>query len=236
MMRILLFCSLMLLPLLEAGAVVVVTYRGGEPNIFPVAPPNAASGSLDINDDGVDDFLFFRDAGFVSGIHGYGNNRVISTLAVSPDQGTYVSPVSAGSILGSDTFTLDGDWHHHTDNVSNPSLGFTYSVLNTMQSENAYIGVEFDIGGNTHFGWIQYTGFYVAEFTFISPDGPVTVIGANVLGGFIDSWGYETEAGVPIVAGIPEPSSSALLLFGGIWLIGRRTREQKRHNRVGEGI
>jgi hypothetical protein len=101
-----------------------------------------------------------------------------------------------------------------------------------MQSQDAYIGVEFDIDGDTHYGWIQYTGFYVAEFTFFSPDGPVTVIGANVLGGFINSWGFESEPGVPIIAGIPELSSSMLLVFSGFWLAGRRIRKQDGHNKT----
>lgn len=96
-----------------------------------------------------------------------------------------------------------------------------------MQSEDAYIGVEFDIGGSTHYGWIQYTGFYVAEFTFFSPDGPITVIGVDELGGFINSWGYETEPGVPIVVGIPEPSAFCLILLSGLVAVGRRTRKER---------
>jgi hypothetical protein len=233
MIRILLFYSLLLLPLFEAGAVVVVTYRGDDPNIFPVAPPNAASGSLDINDDGVDDFLFWRDAGLVVGMQAHGTNRFISTLSTGSDVGGNISPVYYGSILGPDTVSLGGDWHHHTDNRGSSGFG-----LFTMQSEDAYIGVEFDIDGNTHYGWIQYTGFYVAEFTFISPDGPVTVIGADVLGGFINSWGYETEPGVPIVVGIPEPSTYSLILLIGLAVIGRRTRKQQgptRRSRATDG-
>ena len=211
----------------------VVTYRGDEPNIFSVAPPSAASGSLDINADGVDDFLFWRDAGFVAGIQGYGTNRFISTLSTGSDVGGKVSPVHYGSILGADTSILGGDWHHYKDNRGNSGFG-----LSTMQSEDAYIGVEFDIDGNTHYGWIQYTGFYVAEFTFFSPDGPVTVIGANELGGFINSWGYETEPGVPIAAGIPEPSTTILLTGGLIALVGRRRRNNQgitRRNRATDG-
>lgn len=162
-MRIIIYLCLLRLSLLEADAAVVVTYRGGDPNIFPVSSL-PSSGSLDINDDGVDDFHFWRDAGFVSGMQGYGTNRIISTLAISPDQGTYVS-VFAGDILGSNTTFLSGDWHHHTDNISNPITN-SYSSLGRMQSQDAYIGVEFDIDGSAHYGWIQHTGFYVAEFTF----------------------------------------------------------------------
>lgn len=225
-MRIISYFFFLLLTLFEAGAAVVVTYRGNDPNIFPVSSL-PASGSLDINNDGVNDFLFMRDGGLVVSMRGYNNNRFISTLATLPDIGGNIEPVSFGSILGSDVLLFDGDWHHHTDNGGGTEFG-----LFTMQSANAYIGVEFDIDGSIHYGWIQYTGFYVAEFTFFSPDGPITFIGANFLGGFINSWGYETEPGVSIIAGIPEPSTGLLLMLGGIALVGRRTREKKKHNRV----
>jgi len=206
----------------EAGAEIVAFFRGDNPNIFPVAPPNAASGSLDIDDDGVNDFLFWRDAGLVVAMQAHGSNRFISTLSNGFDVGGNISPVYFGDILGSDTTTLGGDWHHHTDNRGNSGFG-----LFTMQSEDAYIGVEFDIGGSTHYGWIQYTGFYVAEFTFFSPDGPITVIGVDELGGFINSWGYETEPGVPIVIGIPEPSTLCIPFLIGLAVIGRRSRKNR---------
>jgi hypothetical protein len=220
MIRILISFSFLLLHPLEAGAEIVVSYRGDAPNIFPVSP-NAANGSLDIDGNGVDDFLFWRDAGLTVAMQAHGSNRFISTLSTGFDVGGKISPVYFGNILGSDTGALGGDWHHHTDNRGNSGFG-----LFTMQSEDAYIGVEFDISGSTHYGWIQYTGFYVAEFTFFSPDGPVTVIGLDELGGFINSWGYETEPGVPIIVGIPEPSTWCLPFLIGLAVVGRRTRKQ----------
>jgi len=38
------------------------------------------------------------------------------------------------------------------------------------------------------------------------------------------AWGYETEPGVPIAAGVPEPGSLALLAFGAAGLASRRRR------------
>lgn len=210
---------LLLLPLFEAGAAVVVTYRGDSPNIFPISSL-PSSGSLDINDDGVDDFHFWRDAGFVVGLTAHGDNRFISTLSTGSDVGGKIESVAYGSIIGADTSTLNGGWHHHTDNRGASGFG-----LFNMQYADAYIGVEFYIDSNLHYGWIQYTGFYVAEFTFFSPDGPITFIGANILGGFINSWGYETEPGVSIIAGIPEPSTGILLMIGTIALVGCRNRK-----------
>ncbi len=208
-----LFLALLLPLLTKAGAAVVVIQRGNQPNIFPVAPPNPVEEAFDINSDGVDDFLFFR-GGFVAGIRGYGVNRVISTLATAPDQGTYASPVSLGSILGSDTANLLGDWHHHTDNVSNPNLGFTYTSLSQMQVADAYIGLEFTSDLGTHYGWVHYIGFS-------SPESGTPL---DVLGGFINSWAYETQSGVSIAAGIPEPSNGILILIGSAICLGSRTR------------
>jgi hypothetical protein len=226
-MRLLFYLCLLILPILEAGSAVVVTYRGDNPNIFPVSS-FPSSGSLDINNDGINDFEFMRDGGLVVSMRGYKNNRLISTLSPSPDVGGNIAPVAFGDILGPNTFSLNGDWHHHTDNGGGTEFG-----LFAMQSVDGYIGVEFDINGNIHYGWIQYTGFYVAEFTFFSPDGPITIIGANFLGGFINSWGYETEPGVSIIAGIPEPSTSLLFLMGGIALTCRRDRTTRSTTRRG---
>jgi hypothetical protein len=58
-----------------------------------------------------------------------------------------------------------------------------------------YLGVEFDIGGNTHYGWIEIESR--ERFVFVR----------------IHRWAYESEPGVPLQAGlIPEPSSVTLLL------------------------
>ncbi len=142
----------------------------------------------------------------------HGSNRFISTLAISPNVGGKVYPVSFGSILGSDVSLLTGDWHHHTDNSGADGFG-----LSAMQSVNAYIGVEFEIDGAIHYGWIHYIGFH-------HPDSGIPL---DVLGGFINSWAYETEPGASIIAGIPEPSTCGLILLSGLAMIGRRTRNQQ---------
>ena len=60
-----------------------------------------------------------------------------------------------------------------------------------------YLGVEFDISGTTHYGWVEVESREF--FQFVS----------------IQRWAYESEPGVPIRAGqIPEPSALALLLVG----------------------
>ena len=77
-----------------------------------------------------------------------------------------------------------------------------------------YLAVRFDPNGapgtsctpviNCHYGWVGVvrTGAELDAF----------------------AWGYETEVGVPIAAGAPEPGSLALLAFGAVGALSRRKR------------
>ena len=199
-------------------AVVLLTSRGDSPNLFSTLPLPATEG-LDIDGDGADDFIFSRDAGLVIALQAVGDNRFVGSLSSQPNRGGNVEPVILGSLLGPDATKFSGEWHSHRDNGGRTGFG-----LQTLQFQNAFIGVEFQRNGNTHYGWIQYEGFGIAEFELLGgPDGPITFIGIPTLGGFIDSWAYETEPNTAIIAGaIPEPSSFLLLCVGAGFLITRR--------------
>ena len=76
--------------------------------------------------------------------------------------------------------------------------------------ESAYIGLQFQIAGQTYYGWAR---------------AGAPVVGIN--GGWIYDYAYETVPNTPILAGegeVPEPSTVALLLaLGGAgWLLRRR--------------
>lgn len=70
------------------------------------------------------------------------------------------------------------------------------------EEQETYLGVRFTIDAAIHYGWIG-----------------VTRTGAD-LDAF--AWGYETEPGVAIPAGIPEPGSLAMLALGATGLLARR--------------
>ncbi len=75
------------------------------------------------------------------------------------------------------------------------------------EGEETYVGVRFfDLGGGTdyQYGWIGVvrTGMFLDAF----------------------AWGYETEPGVSIAAGAPEPGTLAVLVLGGMALAGCRRR------------
>jgi len=75
-----------------------------------------------------------------------------------------------------------------------------------VYDEPTYLGVRFDPGDGTHYGWI----------------GVVWASADLTLDAF--AWGYETEVGVPIEAGIPEPGSLVMLAVGAAALASRRRR------------
>jgi len=72
------------------------------------------------------------------------------------------------------------------------------------EGEETYLGVRSDLGGGWQYGWV---GVVRTDF---------------VLDAF--AWGYETEVGVPIAAGAPEPGSLALLAFGAVAALRRKRR------------
>ena len=89
----------------------------------------------------------------------------------------------------------------------NPSSLIIHPALgsNFPEGEEAYLGVRFDQGSGWQYGWIGVvrTGIEFDAF----------------------AWGYETEPGVPIAAGVPEPTTLALVALGaGSMLIRRRRR------------
>ncbi len=107
-------------------------------------------------------------------------------------------PFVAG-VDGGDLIPSGLPWSHN-GYVYYPGLGG-----GTPEGAPSYLGVRFDLGGGNQYGWIGVVRSGIALDAF--------------------AWGYETEAGVPIPAGAPEPGSLALLALGAAGLAaGRRRR------------
>ncbi len=70
------------------------------------------------------------------------------------------------------------------------------------EGQATYIGARLNLGDGFHYGWIGVVrdGWDLDTF----------------------AWGYETEVGVPIEAGVPEPGSLALLALGACAALRRR--------------
>ena len=88
--------------------------------------------------------------------------------------------------------------------VYEPAYGTNFTT-----GAEEYVGVRFDLTDNGiedyQYGWIG-----------VIYDGDIA------LDAF--AWGYETEVGVPIEAGVPEPGSLALMALGAVGVMTRRRR------------
>jgi len=163
---------------------------------------------LDLNIDGVDDLNFqFSQRQF--DIIGNGTNRVIATPVSPPDLGAFVDPLPAGQELegnvGRGLF-----WYAPALN----SVGATFfgcaniGCIGPWGGNTAFVGVEFDISGGTHYGWVEI------ETPF-----------PGIPGGNILRLAYEDEPGKSILTGaIPEPSLHGLFALASSAFLLRRRR------------
>ena len=123
-------------------------------------------------------------------------------LQVGGYANAFLVGVDAGVSIPSGT-----PWSDH-GYILHPNYGTWLPPVGT----ETYLGVSFPMGGQLHYGWIG-----VEVLTITNPTGDVLALDAF-------AWGYETDPGVPIEAGIPEPGTLALLPFGALAAAGRRRR------------
>ncbi|MCG8407711.1 MAG: PEP-CTERM sorting domain-containing protein [Phycisphaerales bacterium] len=137
--------------------------------------------------------------------HGDLNNGVYSYASGNPGNellhdGTYylLDPLGAGqSISGAGT-----SWFGFALIVA--EYGPPYTLI--PEGQNVYLGTRFDPGDGFHYGWIGVNRIATGLQAF--------------------AWGYETDPGVPIAAGAPEPGSLALLAFGAAGVAGTHRRRR----------
>jgi hypothetical protein len=169
---------------------------------------------LDLNGDGLSDFVFGASTAFV-GARSEGDNQYLIWPSGGLNIGGDIEPLSEDYEIGPDS----GDdswieWFGHETDFAN-LITRIYSggpvCVGRFVGQRAYMGVEFDINGAMHYGWID---LYVASHSAAAA---------------IYGWGYDTDPGVSILAGavaVPEPSTT-MLLIGGLLTIGCTLRRAK---------
>lgn len=165
---------------------------------------------FDMNGDGNPELTFAYNFQSVAVRYEQGT-RSLSAMASWPDIRGLPQPLDVGFSIGPESASGQWQWF---GGIPGEPFGFYSLVYITsggtggeFAGRRGYMGVEFQHAGGTHYGWIS---LYVDAFA------PVAVI---------DSWAWETRAGVPILAGaVPEPSALALLVGGGVLMVCIRHR------------
>lgn len=163
---------------------------------------------LDLDGDGSVDFTF--DSSLLQSVQivPAGNNRILALPEPPPDLGSYVHPLEAGEVVFTSAdqgglVWVDG--HGLVRGSTLTAAAAPFGSVGPWVDLTAFAGVEFEIAGATHYGWI-----HIANFD----------LGGNVL-----DWAYETRPDTSIFVGaVPEPSTWALLGLGVVLLALRRTK------------
>lgn len=179
---------------------------------------------IDVNGDGTVDFTFGSNFQFV-GLRTERANRAVYSISPPPNIGGPLQPLPMNYMIGA---TLSHDELFNVAWRSSDILGgfvepdeLAYinivTVLSTGSSSafpewglRAPVGIEFEIDGNVHYGYLDITA------------------SKGYAGITLHGWAYETEPGVPIIAAlVPEPSHTLMVGVGLLSLIARRTRKKK---------
>lgn len=155
---------------------------------------------LDINDDAIVDLVF---SGSPSEFECFteGSNLLLGIPPPPPNDGHYLYPLELG-------YEIDASPDSPLEWGSVSPYGCLFASyqwsaggwtgIGYWREENAdgYLGVQFDIGGNTHYGWVH-------------------VINTYGITGEIVEWAYESNPNTGLEAGvIPEPTTLLLFLAG----------------------
>ncbi len=160
------------------------------------------SQTIDIDFNGSTDVLF-RNFGDELAAFSTSSSRIAGISAVPPNQNSFAAAFIVGASIGPSFVSLYNWNTGYSGLVSCRDIG----CLGLWGSKEAYLGVEFQIVNNTHYGWVLV-------------DTPF-----DFGGGYIKSFAYETEPGKAIIAGaVPEPSYSILFVMGILTLLVKRRR------------
>lgn len=181
-----------------------------------LGPGDAGSVAVDINGDGQDDYLFTWGMDF--GMRCLGENKAAGYF-LTPWERARARALIADAEIGSSVSPVS--WVGNQDSPSGLGLSSWRAIGDPdfmgigefAGIESAYAGLQLQINGNTHYGWIRLG----APLPFLN-------------GGWIYDFAYETRPGVPILAGaVPEPSTWALLIGGGVVIVWfKRKRNERR--------
>jgi hypothetical protein len=141
--------------------------------------------------------------GVLTWIYTSGGASVATTQISSPDK-DFTRALDAGDPIDGSLRFESTATHYYG---AHAKFGGSYVTDFGIWPNVKYLGVRFSDVDGVHYGWVGvYSYFYISDFEAFA-------------------WGYETEPGVPIIAGIPAPGTLAALAFGAV--VTRRGRKRK---------
>lgn len=202
----------------SACGAVVVTQVSSENRAIGIGLPNRV---VDFDQDGLPEIVFSTDGGLIGGVLS-SHVQIQGIPETPPDTGAFATPLTFMSLVSATSSSL-GDWTFPTNSnrfslrfvVVGSSLGYWPTGVTLgdpifpggpmpLIPESGYLAVRFTNTTGTHYGWVDL-GVY--EFS---------------ASGNLNAYGWETDAGVPILAGVPEPRRMLLMLGSLAALLNRR--------------
>jgi len=184
--------------------------RGTTTASLPVS--SSQSQSIDFDSDTNSDIALLADSGSISAQKSAMFQE--TGVAADPSNAGYAAALPLGETIdGSLTYNYTGPFTATSDLITNdgntpPNIigGFT------VGAGEQYVGVQLNLADGVHYGWV---GFETTD----QDNGSMA--------GVIDGYAYETDLNTAIPAGVPEPSSLALLAFGAAGLASFRGRRYR---------
>jgi len=209
----------------------IAYYRPNEP-LFNQATRGLVGIELDLNGDGQADCRFFDGSQdnyyFATDASGVGSARLLVTLQGPYDLGSDLVGLNEG-VLISESMHPTLFWAaHDAPNLYGRARVSSISIFDDVPvvpypggdfyGQTAFMGIHFQIGSGWHYGWVRIRGGRWGDELTLRPPA------------WILDWAYETRPDTPIFAGaVPEPSTLALLLGGGVLMVWfRRKRNARR--------
>ena len=177
---------------------------------------------IDVDGNGTIDFIFSCAWSISFSFRSEGNNRYLIHADPPPNIGGPVAALEEGFRIGQESEGGNLVWFGDDyDYWSSLMWQLNTGRGGEFWGTRAYIGFEFQIDDNIHYGWFDIQG------------------NSSMPYGMIYGWGYESTPGVGIAAGavaIPEPATATLLAIGTILLFSNIFSARKVGSSKGVGF
>jgi hypothetical protein len=166
-----------------------------------------ASQELDVNNDGVPDFILFTPDGLAINLTPLNNSAILAVPEPPSELGALIYAFPSGATISASIDPLL-IWFDRDSSGGSATIvaGSTIGSLGYFQGHtDAYAGVRIEAAGNFYYGWL-----------------PIQNLGLNI--GQISDWAYESGPNTTIFAGaVPEPATWTLVGLGLVaWFCRRK--------------